>query len=116
MDKNGIEHEIRQVQRSIQKIAKLLQAVAAEVDARERKESPKKQLRTRPEQLSPNINDNVRAAIARARKGISVSEIKETTGLADRQISNALYKLTKKGMIQTKARGVYITRSKSGRA
>ena len=116
MAKKDIEHEIRQVQRSIQKIAKLLQTVAAEVDARERKVSSKKKPHTRPEQLSSNINDNVRAAIARARKGISISEIKEKTGLQDRQINNALYKLTQKGVVQTKVRGVYVTKSKGGSA
>jgi hypothetical protein len=41
-------------------------------------------------------------------EGTTVSEIKEKSGLAPRQVSNALYKLTKKGLIDTVSRGVYV--------
>jgi lambda repressor-like predicted transcriptional regulator len=46
--------------------------------------------------------------IKRTQKGITVAQLKEKTQLNSRQLSNALYKLTKKGQIQTKSRGLYI--------
>lgn len=41
-------------------------------------------------------------------EGTAVAEIKEKSGLAPRQVSNALYKLMKKGLIDTVSRGVYV--------
>jgi predicted transcriptional regulator of viral defense system len=46
--------------------------------------------------------------IRRSRNGISIAQLKAKTALDDRQLSNALYKLTKKGMIEAKSRGVYV--------
>ena len=40
--------------------------------------------------------------------GITIAQLKGKTALDDRQLSNALYKLTKKGMIAAKSRGVYV--------
>lgn len=54
------------------------------------------------------VLDSVYGAIRRSRTGISIAQLKSKTELGDRQLSNALYKLTKKGMIQAKARGVYV--------
>lgn len=54
------------------------------------------------------VLDSVYGAIRRSRNGISIAQLKSKTELGDRQLSNALYKLTKKGMIQAKSRGVYI--------
>lgn len=52
--------------------------------------------------------DAVFDTIKRTKKGITVSQLKEKTQLDSRQLSNALYKLTKKGKIQTKSRGLYV--------
>lgn len=53
------------------------------------------------------VLDSVYGAIKRSRSGISIAQLKSKTALGDRQLSNALYKLTKKGMVYAKARGVY---------
>jgi hypothetical protein len=52
--------------------------------------------------------DSIYKTIRRSRNGINIVQLKSKTALDDRQISNALYKLTKKGMVRTKSRGVYI--------
>ena len=36
--------------------------------------------------------------------------LKKKTNLEPRQLSNALYKLTKKGTIEAKSRGIYFTK------
>ena len=46
--------------------------------------------------------------IKRSRKGATIAVLKEKTGLVSRQLSNALYKLAKKGQIIAKERGIYI--------
>jgi predicted Rossmann fold nucleotide-binding protein DprA/Smf involved in DNA uptake len=52
--------------------------------------------------------DSVFDIIKRTKKGVTVAQLKEKTKLNARQLSNALYKLTKKGKIQTKSRGLYV--------
>lgn len=54
------------------------------------------------------VLDSVFEAIKRSRSGISIAQLKQKTDLGDRQLSNALYKLTKKGMVHAKSRGVYV--------
>ncbi|NNG01452.1 MAG: hypothetical protein HKM93_18840 [Desulfobacteraceae bacterium] len=56
----------------------------------------------------PTLLDAVYDVIRRKRKGAPISVIKEKTQFDSRQISNALYKLTKRGKITTKSRGVYV--------
>ncbi len=54
------------------------------------------------------VLETVFNAIKRTKKGITIPKIKEKTGLESKQLSNALFKLTQKGLIETKSRGVYI--------
>ncbi len=53
------------------------------------------------------VLDNVYNVIKRSRKGVAISTLKTKTKLDPRQLSNALYKLTKKGAIKAVSRGVY---------
>jgi len=55
--------------------------------------------------------DKILGMISRSRSGITVERIKKKTGLQARQVSNALYKLTKKGKIGTLSRGVYVKKT-----
>jgi predicted Rossmann fold nucleotide-binding protein DprA/Smf involved in DNA uptake len=50
----------------------------------------------------------VSGVINKSKKGISIAQLKNKTKLNPRQLSNALYKLTKKGAIKSISRGVYI--------
>jgi len=54
------------------------------------------------------VTGSVYDVIKRCRKGTSIPRLREKTGLDSRQISNALYKLTKKGLIVAKSRGLYV--------
>jgi predicted Rossmann fold nucleotide-binding protein DprA/Smf involved in DNA uptake len=53
------------------------------------------------------VLDSVFDTIKRSRKGITIAKLKEKTNLNARQLSNALYKLSKKGKIQAISRGLY---------
>ena len=54
------------------------------------------------------VLDSVMAVINKSRAGATIANLKSKTGLESRQLSNALYKLSKKGMIKSKSRGVYV--------
>lgn len=54
------------------------------------------------------VLDTVYDVIKRTQKGVTVAQLKQKTNLNSRQLSNALYKLSKKGQVQAKSRGLYV--------
>ena len=54
------------------------------------------------------VLDSVYDVIMRSKKGATVAQLKEKTKLDARQLSNALYKLSKKGQVYAKSRGLYV--------
>lgn len=70
----------------------------------EKQTSVKKKAAAKPATMLDTVLDTIK----RSKKGITVAQLKEKTKLDSRQLSNALYKLTKKGDIQTKSRGLYV--------
>lgn len=54
------------------------------------------------------VLDTVLGMVKKARKGITIADLKAKTGLNSRQLSNALYKLSKRDLIATKSRGLYV--------
>jgi predicted Rossmann fold nucleotide-binding protein DprA/Smf involved in DNA uptake len=57
---------------------------------------------------SGTVLENVMDVITKSRSGANIADLKAKTGLESRQLSNALYKLSKKGQIKTISRGVYV--------
>jgi predicted Rossmann fold nucleotide-binding protein DprA/Smf involved in DNA uptake len=66
-----------------------------------------KPAKTLKEDKSATVLKSVLDVIKKSRKGISIAQLKENTDLNPRQLSNALYKLTKKGSIKAVSRGIY---------
>lgn len=54
------------------------------------------------------VLDTVYDVIKRSKKGVTVAQLKQKTDLNARQLSNALYKLSKKGQVYAKSRGLYV--------
>ena len=54
------------------------------------------------------VLDSVYDVIKRSKNGVSVGQLKAKTQLDSRQLSNALYKLSKKGQVYAKSRGLYM--------
>ena len=54
------------------------------------------------------VLDSVYDVIKRTKKGVTVAQLKQKTNLDARQLSNALYKLAKKGQVYAKSRGLYV--------
>jgi hypothetical protein len=76
-----------------------------------KKESPAKKTapkRKKAASASGTVIDTVLSAINNSKSGIAIAEIKAKTKIEGRQLSNALYKLTKREMIKAQSRGIYI--------
>ena len=56
----------------------------------------------------PTKMDVILQTIRRARKGLSVAELRKRTGYSTRTVNNSIYKLKKAKRIQSPKRGVYI--------
>lgn len=54
------------------------------------------------------VLESVYDVVSRARGGATIAQLKQKTGLNPRQLSNALYKLSTRGKIVAKSRGVYV--------
>ena len=54
------------------------------------------------------VLDTVLTVIKRSKEGVTVAQLKNKTKLDARQLSNALYKLSKKGEVYAKSRGLYV--------
>lgn len=54
------------------------------------------------------VLDMVFDVVKKSRGGATIAKLKEKTSLDSRQLSNALYKLSKRGKIEAKSRGLYV--------
>lgn len=94
--------------------AKRAKAAAKKTKAAPKKKAPKKSAPVAADPSAPaaaageSMLDSILGMISKSRNGITVERLKKRTNLQARQVSNALYKLTKKGKIETLSRGVYV--------
>lgn len=98
---SGLSKQVNQIN---QQVAKLAACVKAQPGRASAAPSPGRAARVRRD----TVLDSVFDAIKRSRRGISIAQLKQKTDLGDRQLSNALYKLTKKGVVHAKSRGIYV--------
>ncbi len=115
---------MKKTERQLKAVAKQLQALTLKIErlagvaAAEKpvKAKPKAKAKRAAKKAAPKktpasastVLDTVYGVIRKSKKGAAIAAIKKKTGLETRQLSNALYKLTKKGVIKTQSRGVYI--------
>ena len=101
-----LQNQLKNISKSLatlaQRVEKISQQIAAPAPAK--KAAPKKAAPAG----GKTVLDTVFDAIRRSKKGVTIANLKKKTELDARQLSNALYKLTKKGHIIAKSRGLYI--------
>jgi 23S rRNA maturation mini-RNase III len=104
----------KQVEKIVQQISKLQapEATAAAkktktTAAKAQKSSVKKKPVKKEAAKQMTALEAVFGVIKRSKNGATIAGLKEKTGLVSRQLSNALYKLAKKGQIIAKERGLY---------
>lgn len=90
--------------KKVKKVKKTKKAAPAKKAKAAKKPAAKKAAKV---DKGATVLNTVSGVIGKSKKGISIAQLKEKTQLNPRQLSNALYKLTKKGVIKSMSRGVY---------
>ena len=109
----ALSQKVEKITDQVDKLKAPKKAVPAKKTVAKKKVAKKKVAKKAAAKKAPpakqeTMLDAVFDAIKRTKKGVTVAQLREKTKLDSRQLSNALYKLTKKGMIQTKSRGLYV--------
>jgi predicted Rossmann fold nucleotide-binding protein DprA/Smf involved in DNA uptake len=114
-----IQTQLKTISKSLASLSKQVEKITKQVDklqpakkaapARRKKtvRKPAARKRTSPA-AGTTVLDTVYNVIKRSQKGVTIGNLKKKTGLEARQLSNALYKLSKKRMVRTKSRGLYV--------
>ncbi len=105
----------KQVEKLAAQVAKQAKAKPAPKKKAVKKAAAKKAKKAAPKKATANktskkatVLDAVFDVVRRARNGATIAQLKLKTGLNPRQLSNALYKLSTRGKIIAKSRGVYV--------
>jgi len=114
---NNLKSQLKTVSKSLAALSKQVEKLSNQV---EKPKAVKKAAAKKPaaakkaaaKKATPaggkTVLDTVFDVIKRSKKGVSVVQLKTKTQLDARQLSNALYKLSKKGMVQAPSRGLYV--------
>jgi hypothetical protein len=120
-----VQTQLKTVAKSLASLAQKLEKLSAQVAVAPAAKAPAKKAAVKkkapakkaPAKKAPakkaakgkeTVLDTVLAVIKKSRNGANIATLKAKTGLESRQLSNALYKLSKKKIIKSKSRGVYI--------
>jgi hypothetical protein len=115
----NIQTQLKAISKSLAGLSKQLERITKQIDKLQpaKKSAPAKRKKTVGKaavrkKAAPTrgqtVLDQVYAAIRRSPKGATIAALKTKTGLGSRQLSNALYKLSKKRLVRAKSRGLYV--------
>ena len=113
-----LQSQLKTVSKSLAALSKQVERISKQVDklqpakkaAPKRKAAParKPAAKKTAAPRGKTVLDTVYDAIKRSKKGVTVVQLKQRTKLDARQLSTALYKLSKKGQVYAKSRGLYV--------
>ena len=129
-----IQAQLKTISKSLASLSKQVERITQQVDklqpakkapAKRKKAVRKAAVRKAPARKAParkaavrkkaapaakgkTVLDSVYNLIKRSKKGATIATLKTKTGFDSRQLSNALYKLSKKHMVHAKSRGLYV--------
>ena len=115
----NLQSQLKTVSRSLAALSKQVEKLSNQIQKPQavKKAAAKKPVaakKTSAKKVAPaggkTVLDTVFDVIKRSKKGVSVAQLKTKTQLDARQLSNALYKLSKKGEVYAKSRGLYVTK------
>lgn len=118
----NLQAQLKAVSKELGKLSKQVEKLSAQVakqakvkPAAKKKAATKKPKKAAAKKAAPKksakkltVLDAVYDVVRRARSGATIAQLKQKTGLNPRQLSNALYKLSTRGRIIAKARGIYV--------
>jgi len=114
-----IKTQLKTIAKSLDSLSKQVDRITKQVDKLQpaKKAAPAKRKKTVRKaavrkKATPargqTVLDKVYAVIKSSKKGATIATLKTKTGLDSRQLSNALYKLSKKRLVHAKTRGLYV--------
>ncbi len=108
-DLTALSKQVEKLSKQVDKglATKKTASKSTKTNPKAKKAAPAKKVTKAKVDKGATVLNSVLDVIKRSRKGISIAQLKEKTDLNPRQLSNALYKLTKKGSIKSMSRGVY---------
>ena len=109
----NLENQLKSISKSMASLSKKIEALSKRV---EKPKAAKKTAVARkpaaakaaPAAGGKTVLESVFNVIRRSQNGATIAQLKKKTKLDARQLSNALYKLSKKGRVYAKSRGVYV--------
>jgi len=115
----SLQTQLKTISKSLVSLSKQVEKITKKVDKLQpaKKAAPAKRKKTIRKaavrkKAAPargqTVLDKVYGVIKRSQKGATIATLKSKTGLDSRQLSNALYKLSKKRMVRAKSRGLYV--------
>jgi len=109
-----LQSQLKTVSKSLAALSKQVEKLSKQVDktqpAKKTAAARKPAARKAAPARGKTVLDSVLSVIKRSKKGVTVAQLKQKTQLDARQLSNALYKLSKKGEVYAKSRGLYVTK------
>jgi len=107
-----LQNQLKSVSKSLASLADKVEKISQQVNQAQPDKKAAAASRPAAKRAAPaggkTVLDSVYDIIKRSRKGVTVAQLKEKTKLDARQLSNALYKLSKKGEVYAKSRGLYV--------
>ncbi len=112
----NLQNELKNVSKTLASLSKKVEKLSSSVQkqktvnkvAAKKPAAKKAAVKRAPSSGGKTVLDTVFDAIKRSKKGVTVAQLKTKTQLNARQLSNALYKLSKKGMVEAPSRGLYL--------
>jgi predicted Rossmann fold nucleotide-binding protein DprA/Smf involved in DNA uptake len=104
----SLSKQVEKITKQVEKLQPKKAAVAPKKTAAKKKVAAKKVAAKKAPAKPPTVIDSILNAIQKTKKGITIAQLKEKTDFNSKQVTNALYKLTKKGKIEAKSRGLYV--------
>jgi predicted Rossmann fold nucleotide-binding protein DprA/Smf involved in DNA uptake len=104
----SLSKQVEKITKQVERLQPKKAAVAPKKTAAKKKVAAKKAPAKKAPAKPPTVIDSILNAIKKTKKGITIAQLKEKTEFNSKQLSNALYKLTKKGKIEATSRGLYV--------
>jgi len=108
----NLQSQLKTVSKSLATLSKQVEMLSNQVEKPKAAKKSAAAKKVAPPKTTPaggkTVLDTVLDVIKRSKKGVTVAQLKMKTQLDARQLSNALYKLSKKGLVQAPSRGLYV--------
>ena len=107
----NLQSQLKTVSKSLAALSKQVEKLSMQAKTTKAVKKPAAAKKAPARKAAPaggkTVLDTVFDVIKRSKKGVTVAQLKTKTRLDARQLSNALYKLSKKGLVHAKSRGLY---------